>query len=257
VVLIIVLRNGQLTGYQECFYRISALQYLSDPLFFPNLYNVAQLREQPCWLCLANLGPLPQSWEEKIRIIRNHLWGGGFNKSSEVHEGMSYWHVMRHIDRRVKSLEAWEAASRIDPLFPLRVKWQPVGLNAGQVMQELLSYVTPAPALLTRLRTSYLLSITVTELLGRGGPFSLARWEGSFDPGVPEDRGVRGARRVYILSRGTKRELSGAEDRAVFLHYPSRRNSRAHGTGGVHRAYVSAGASRDYGADLRLFSRRL
>ncbi len=146
VVIMVALRNGGLTGQQQCFYRTAPLQRLSDPLLYPNLYNVANGYGQVCWLCLANLKKdlTPLSWEEKVREIRNHVWGAGFNQSSEMHEGMSYWQTMRRVDQRVGSLSAWEEASKRDPFFTLQVKWQPVGKNVGDVAEQMLSAIVPA-----------------------------------------------------------------------------------------------------------------
>lgn len=140
VVIIVALRNGSLTGYQQCFYRTAPLQFLSDPLCYPNLYNVANGYGQPCWLCLANLKKdlSPLAWEERVREIRRHVWGAGFNQSSEVHEGMSYWQTMRRVDSRVSSLAVWEKESERNPFFPLEVKWQPLGKTVGEVTGEML-----------------------------------------------------------------------------------------------------------------------
>jgi len=147
IVLIVALRSGALTGYQQCFYRTASVQHLDDPLFFPNLYNVAKGYRQQCWLCLANLRKnlAPLAWEEKVREIRTHLWGAGFNQSSEVHEGNSYWQTMRSVDPRLSSLTMWEAESKKDSFFPLTVKWQPVGKTVGEVVNEMLSMVAPSP----------------------------------------------------------------------------------------------------------------
>jgi hypothetical protein len=146
IVLVVVLRGGSLTGYQQCFFRTAPLQRLSDPLCYPNLYNVAKGYGQDCWLCLANLKQdlAPLAWEEKVREIRKHLWGAGFNQSSEMHEGNSYWQTVRRLDPRLASLTAWEAASQQDPFFPLQVKWQPLGKTVGEVMDEMLREVAPA-----------------------------------------------------------------------------------------------------------------
>jgi hypothetical protein len=148
VIIVIALRGGGLTGYQQCFYRTAPLQQLSDPLCYPNLYNVASGYGQACWLCLANLKKdlSPLSWEEKVREIRKHLWGAGFNQSSEMHEGNSYWQTMRRIDPRVASLAAWEEESKRDPFFTLQVKWQSLGKTVGEVIAEMLRGVAPAPA---------------------------------------------------------------------------------------------------------------
>jgi hypothetical protein len=145
IVTVVAFRAGGLTGYQQCFYRTEPLAAWSDPLFYPNLYNVANGYGQPCWLCLvkvrSDLARL--SWNDKVREIRRHLWGAGFNKSSEMHEGMSYWGAMRTLDPRVKSLDAWEEASQKDPLFPLKVKWKPSGRTLGDVIDAMLERVGP------------------------------------------------------------------------------------------------------------------
>lgn len=140
VVVVVVFRAGVLTGFQQCFYRCSPLRRLSDPLSFPNLYNVAEGYQQKCWLCLANMNSslAKLDWGQKVAEVRKHLWGAAFNRSSEIHEGMSYWQAMR-VDPRVESLAAWEKASRKDPYFPLQVAWRPVGKTVGEVIDEMLS----------------------------------------------------------------------------------------------------------------------
>jgi hypothetical protein len=144
VVVIIGLRGGALTGYQQCFYRTAPLRSLSDPLLFTNLYNVADGYGQASWLCLANMTRNLSlvGWEEKVREIRRHLWGAGFNRSSEVHEGNSYWGRMR-VDPRVKTLAAWEESTLAGPSFPLSVEWKPAGLTVGQVVEQMLSALAP------------------------------------------------------------------------------------------------------------------
>jgi hypothetical protein len=145
VVVVLILRCGRLTGLQQCFFRTEPLEKLDDKLLLPNLFNVANGHGQPCWLCLANLkGDLaPLSWNEKVRVIRKHLWGASFNRSSEVHEGNSYWQTMRGVDGRVASLDSWESATQEDPFFPLQVKWKPAATTIGEVIGSMLSMVTP------------------------------------------------------------------------------------------------------------------
>jgi hypothetical protein len=147
VIVAIAFRYGGLTGAQQCFYRTEPLASLSDPLLLPNLYNVADAYGMRCWLCLANLKTdlTSLTWNDKMKTIHKHLWGGAWNQSSERHEGNSYWGTMREIDPRVKSLDAWEQASREDPLFPLRVQWQPLGKSIGEVIEEMLARVAPPP----------------------------------------------------------------------------------------------------------------
>jgi hypothetical protein len=143
VIIVVGVRGGQLTGFQQCFYRTAPLARLTDELYYPNLYNVADGYGQECWLCLANLKKnlTALSWDEKVKEIRKHLWGAGFNQSSEHHEGMSYWQVMRELalDTRLASVEAWEKATRKEPLFPLEVKWLTTGKTLGKVVDEFFS----------------------------------------------------------------------------------------------------------------------
>lgn len=140
VITILAFRAGGLTGYQQCFYRTERLNTLTDPLLLPNLYNVADGYRQKCWLCLANLQRdlSAMSWNDKVAEIRRHMWGAGWNRSSEMHEGMSYWQAMRTIDPRVENLDAWEEASRKDPFFGLNVEWKAAGFTVGDVMNSML-----------------------------------------------------------------------------------------------------------------------
>jgi hypothetical protein len=174
IVTVLAFRAGGLTGYQQCFYRTEPLAAWSDPLFFPNLYNVADGYGQQCWLCLVNVRPdlAKLSWNDKVDEIRRHLWGAGFNKSSEMHEGMSYWSAMQTIDPRFKSLDAWEEASQRDPVFPLEVRWKPCGRTIGDVIDMMLERVAPrCPQTITDL--VQVLSLAARHPAGR--PSSVAR----------------------------------------------------------------------------------
>jgi len=148
VLVIVVFRGGRLTGHHQCFYRTEPFEKLTDPLLYPNLYNVAEGYGQKCWLCLASLQQdlRPLSWNDKVRAIRAHLWGGAWNQSSEVHEGNSYWSTLRGIDPRLANLAAWEQATREDPYFTLQVPWKPAGETVGDVMEAMLAMAAaPAP----------------------------------------------------------------------------------------------------------------
>jgi hypothetical protein len=151
VVIIVALRGGALTGYQQCFFRTAPLRNLSDPLFCPNLYNVAEAYGMKCWLCLANLKKnlAALHWEEKVAEIRRHIWGSTFNRSSEANEGNSYWQTMRNSDPRIASVQTWEQESKKDRAFPLKVRWRPAGKTVGQVMEEMLAVLAPAGPLCT------------------------------------------------------------------------------------------------------------
>ena len=145
VVLIIAFRGGELTGQQQCFYRTAPLRNLDATLLLPNLYNVSvDAYEQQAWLCLqplrGKLGDL--TWEDRVQAIRKELWAK-FNRSSEMHEGQSYWGQMREVDARVSSIDAWQEASRSDRFFPLQVEWKPAGCTVGEVVEGMLGELAP------------------------------------------------------------------------------------------------------------------
>lgn len=144
LVVVLVFLRGALTGYQQCFYRNAPLAALSDPLLLPNLYNVAERSGQICWLCLANLAPTiaRMGWPRKLDAIHKHLWGGSWNRSSEVHEGNSYW-SRPAVDPRVSSVEAWERHTAADQRFATTVPWKPAGTTVEKVMNQMLDSCAP------------------------------------------------------------------------------------------------------------------
>jgi hypothetical protein len=164
VVAVIAFRRGALTGYQQCFYRTAALGQASDELLCPNLLNVAEAYGQKCWLCLAQLQTdlMSLSWSEKVREIRRHLWGAGFNRSAEMHEGMSYWTSTRVSDPRVVTIDAWERASLDDPFFPLTVGWKTSGKTVGETM-EMMIRALAGPPLTTVPQLAQLMSLLLAR----------------------------------------------------------------------------------------------
>jgi hypothetical protein len=150
VVLLLVLRGGMLTGVQQLYYRTASLDAGED-LLLPNLPNVAQGYGQRCWVCLQplqRLGPLASA--TLIEKVVEHVYTAAFNRSSEHHEGNSWFGAMRELDPRVASPEAWEAATRADRSFPLAVAWRPAGTTASAELAAMLDRVV-APA---RLRSA-------------------------------------------------------------------------------------------------------
>lgn len=168
VVTIVAFRDGGLTGHQQCFYRTEPLTSTADALLLPNLYNVANAYGQQCWLCLANLqiDVRPRSWNDKVRELRSHMWGAGFNRSSEVHEGMSYWGAMQSLDPRIATLQAWEQATRDDPFVPLKIHWKPAGTTVAGVMGGMVARLSP-PRPTTVVQLVQLLSVLNLRALKR------------------------------------------------------------------------------------------
>jgi hypothetical protein len=141
VILKVPFLNDQIVGRAELFYRAEPLRTLDDPLYWCNLLNVSP-NAYGClaWLCTQYLG------QEKIvpgitgglDAIVHHLFGGGFNLSSERSEGASAFSKAGAdgLDARVTDVDRWEAESVRDPRFVLAVKWKPVGLTVGQLLMK-------------------------------------------------------------------------------------------------------------------------
>lgn len=147
VVLLLVFRAGALTGFQQLYYRRAPLG-ADEELLLPNLYNVAQGYGQRCWVCLASLGDMSGlPWPAKLHAIADHVFTSGWNRSSEVHEGNSYWGAMREIDPRVASPTAWQEASRQNARFALEVAWRPAGTTASKEVAAMMDRVLLPSAL--------------------------------------------------------------------------------------------------------------
>lgn len=145
VVLPIVFHRGALTGMAQLYYRTRPLAEGSD-LLFPNLYNVARGYGLPCWLCLANLGDVSSlPWPAKVHAIVDHVFGAGWNRSSEVHEGNSYWGSTSGLDPRVASIEAWEAATREQPMFACQVQWKAAGSTIHAELERMARQLGAGP----------------------------------------------------------------------------------------------------------------
>ena len=144
VVVLLVLVGNRPTGMQQLFYRTAPLQSPDDPLLLPNMYNVAKGYGQLSWLCLQHLRVRPSgSPGQTIAEVIDHTFSAAFNRSADVHEGNSYWEMMRDVDPRIASIEAWERATRENRFFPLLVPWR---LAETSVRAELDSMLTQVDA---------------------------------------------------------------------------------------------------------------
>jgi hypothetical protein len=69
---------------------------------------------------------------EQAASLIEYFWTTGFNRDIED----NCFDRARGRDPRIATLDAWEAATRTDPLFPLGVPWEPVGLTLGQALDH-------------------------------------------------------------------------------------------------------------------------
>lgn len=117
------------------YFRPGPLAGEGDPLYLPNLWNV-QAAESPLARCRACLRGRPEIQErpvaEQVGDLIEFFWAAGFNMDIED----NCFDRARARDPRIASLEAWEAATAADPLFPLGIPWEPVGLSLGNALDH-------------------------------------------------------------------------------------------------------------------------
>lgn len=147
--LLILFHGPALANCQQAFYRTEPLTSLDDKLYCCNLPNVGAPGERVrlrYWLCLQNMRDVRRlPWPDKIVNIVSYLWQSGWNWDFERHELQSMFSYYRqcNFDKRVCSFKLWETETKKDPLFTLRVKWEPTNLTVSTAIEELFKCVTP------------------------------------------------------------------------------------------------------------------
>ncbi|MHC1768644.1 MAG: hypothetical protein AB9869_30920 [Verrucomicrobiia bacterium] len=143
--------HGQLvlTTANECFFRVAPLKSLEDPLLYPGLLNCSRFEPQEghplSWICTQHLKPnlamrdpdLNKRLAACFRALHHCLFETGFNLSSEHHEASSWFTESRKVDPRVRTVEAWEAATTNDQVFVLDVPWLPTGHSVRAVAERI------------------------------------------------------------------------------------------------------------------------
>lgn len=142
--------NGhlQLTSANECFFRVEPLKSLDDMLHYPALLNCSRFEPSEgrplSWICTQYLKPtlamrdpnLNKGMAVSFNALRRCLLEAGFNLSSEHHEFSSWFTASREVDSRIQTVEAWENATALDPLFVLEVPWIPTRHTVRQVVER-------------------------------------------------------------------------------------------------------------------------
>jgi hypothetical protein len=133
-----------LTFYREdfeemkMFFRNATLTSPTDTLYHTNLPNV---RGEPGHygsqrVCLRYRPEMLEGvpLAEAVPALIEFFWSTGFNQDI----GDSAFQRAQGRDPRFASLAAWEAASRVNPLFPLEVDWEPVDRDLPGLWSECL-----------------------------------------------------------------------------------------------------------------------
>lgn len=145
-----------LTGANELYFRNAPIHSRADKLCFPALLNISRIgttRRPRAWVCTQYLRYNPKvDWSEQLQALLEHVWNGGFNLSSEVHEGKSWFTASRGVHRDLQTVEAWEKASEANDAFALGVKWKAAPLSIGELMDAMLEEQGQPPAFLEKKR---------------------------------------------------------------------------------------------------------
>ena len=91
------------------------------------------------WICTQYLKrSLKADWSGLLEALLNHTWNGAFNRSSEHHEGASWYSASKGAIPYLHPIEKWEEATNQNETFALTVPWQPASLNVGELMECIL-----------------------------------------------------------------------------------------------------------------------
>ncbi|MBI2632983.1 MAG: hypothetical protein HYW78_01160 [Parcubacteria group bacterium] len=130
IILVINTRSG-IGKNACCFYRTVPLQGIDDLLYHSNLENVYSIGSNMCL-------PLDQKYEVDngavfATFVINSLWNGIFTDDLS---GSDFAHS-HDIHRSLKSVEAWEKATKKNPLFVLDIPW----IQSAYTVRGLIDYL--------------------------------------------------------------------------------------------------------------------
>jgi len=124
-----------------------------------------------CWMCsqyMQSRAFPKQSLPEFVAATIERFWLAASNRSSERHEGQSFFgkgtsrpYALR--DYRVRSVCAWEQATRQHPLFALEVPWNPARRTVADVFCELTQWKGAWPYTTSQSVSAFILSNTKGE----------------------------------------------------------------------------------------------
>jgi len=138
-VLYLLLFNLGAFEEMRIYYRPAPLTSDTDPLHLSNLWNVSAT-DTPlarCRACLQGRPPFDElTLSGQVQSVIEFFWGTGFNTAIDD----SCFQRAAKRDSRIATLEAWEMASRRDPLFPLDVGWETLGMSLREAAEGLMKW---------------------------------------------------------------------------------------------------------------------
>ncbi|MBM4070390.1 MAG: hypothetical protein FJ271_15755 [Planctomycetes bacterium] len=126
----------------ELYFRNEPLKNKNDTLGYPALLNISKIpigKRHKAWICTQYLRCSPGAdWVTQLHALLEHTWNGGFNMSSEHHEGASWYGESKNIHCNLHPVEKWEEATTAKESFARSVPWKPVPMNVGELMEAIL-----------------------------------------------------------------------------------------------------------------------
>lgn len=145
ITLVLFYRSGDrlsLTKYNELYFSNRPLRSLDDQLCFPALLNVSRVREGDrfrAWVCSERLKFPPEAnWVQQLEALIEHTWNGSFNRSSEHHEGASFYSDAEGLHPDLHPVERWQKATAEKVMFALSVDWRPVPMLLGELIEQII-----------------------------------------------------------------------------------------------------------------------
>lgn len=138
--------------FSELYFRNHGIHAINDELYYPSLLNISVLNNSHAWICTQYLGNKRGSWMDVLQKLHNHCWNGGFNYSSEHHEGLSWFSRYNDCDA-VYPIENWVQKSKQDACYGTKVAWKKAPFRLNQLIDyfhDRLGY--SRPSLAVRLR---------------------------------------------------------------------------------------------------------
>jgi hypothetical protein len=131
-----------ISDQNELYFRNEPLRGKDDRLCYPALLNISRIplgKRDQAWVCTQYLGHRSEgSWIDQLQFLLDHVWNGGFNLSSEDHEGASWYGCSKGIHPDLHPVEKWEKATAGNDAFALSVPWKPAPMNVEEVMENIL-----------------------------------------------------------------------------------------------------------------------
>jgi hypothetical protein len=131
-----------LGGANELYFRNEPLRSRQDRLGYAALLNISRIRtprRERAWICTQYLRHSKGGdWTVQLAALLDHTFNGGFNLSSEHHEGASWYGESSGVHADLHPVEKWEAATAANEAFALGVPWKPAALSVGQLMDCML-----------------------------------------------------------------------------------------------------------------------